>query len=381
MVHQHHAGENRAEHARGKADDAERVQQREPESARGGSGCGGIIVRGGIFPLSHTARRRAEPAFAGGDRGVRRQEREVFERGVVLHARVAAKHGAGADKGVSPNVYGAEMQPAILHVITGHAGVDADARAVAEGEQVVNGEAIGRDVDVAADLRAHQAQVNVQQRRAREVIDGDRRLDAVHEPEAKIVAAPQRITARAVTPDDEPLDRDGRDEHHGKKANHDGDRAQHGFPAFVFVLDHPRVGEERREPLHGKESEDEVQTRELKQPAARVLRGRGAAKRGARASAGFVASAWRRGFGGRSGVRILFRRGRGELGGEGLHGRMLVHVEHRDALQRGVFAQVGNHPRREERVSAEIEEEMIAQRNARGSEEGFPDGGDFLLQR
>ena len=114
----------------------------------------------------------------------------------------------------------------------------------------------GAEMDVAPDFRAHQPEINVQQRRAREVGDRHRRLDGGHKPPAQIVRAPQRIRAGAIPPDHQPFDDDGRKQHQRIKNDENGQRAENGFVIIIIILDHPGVGQKWREPLQREETQD-----------------------------------------------------------------------------------------------------------------------------
>ena len=68
-----------------------------------------------------------------------------------------------------------------------------------------------------------------------------------------------------------------------------------------------------------------------------------------------------------------------ERGGERSDRRALVDVGHRDARELRVLAQLRDHPRRQQRVAAEVEEEIVVNGDGLGTEEGFPDFRDPAL--
>ena len=181
--------------------------------------------------------RRTQPRLSARNDGAARQQRKVFEGRVVLHDRVLAQGGPRADEAALANGDTPDLQLAVLDSVAQQVRVSVDAGVLANGQQVIDGKRVAGQMHVGADLRPHQPEVDIQQRRARHVADRDGSFDSRRKPPAEIEGSPKRIRARAVTANHEPLHRDWNHQHQRIQHNEAGERAENGFEEVVFLLD------------------------------------------------------------------------------------------------------------------------------------------------
>ena len=126
----------------------------------------------------------------------RGSKRKVLQRGVVLHHGVQLQGRPRADKTAPADGDAPDFQHAVLHLVARQFGIHVDAGIVADAQQVVAGEAVAIQMRVLADPRAHQPQIQIIERRARQIGHRHRRLNRRGEPPAEIEPSPERLGPR-----------------------------------------------------------------------------------------------------------------------------------------------------------------------------------------
>ncbi len=307
----------------------------------------------------HLGRRGRESAatFAPAQMRAVDQRRHVVESGTRTHRGVEPEAGVGADEAVGPDVDPADAEHAVLDAKAQDMRLGADAGALADGDEVERRAEDRRDRRVAADLGAHRAIVEAHQRRADEHVRPAEALEAVHQPPAEVIEAPHRILARPVAPDHQPLEADAQcqqDRPVGERQT--GCEPQRGVELHAAAHDarghEHRVGERRCDDAVVRHHRDRLQ-----HDAGPALPGRHGGK----------------GLLGRGRVRRCIGGGRRVRGdAQLLQARRhcpdrseFVEIAHRDPGRAEPRPQLRDDARRQQRMAAQVQEEVVLDRHRR----------------
>ncbi len=269
------------------------------------------------------------------------QRRGVTELRAVAHRGVDVDHAGFADERVAADLDRADVNEVRLRAITENDRILAQDGVVADRYHVgANRGELRIDDDVAADPRAHQAQIGAVDRRADEHHHRRGPHQGLHRPEAEIGETPDRDRLpRLEAADQYPL-------------GDDRDRGQ-GDERSRRIHDAARVNLEHAVRSSGPLIAD-IEHQNAEQRISRV-------ERGLQGAAGVVGEI------GRNVERLAFRRNKTtqrclEVRGKKRDGRVEIDVAHRHPGHAGVLADDRAETRHQQRVRAHVVEEMIFDR-------------------
>ena len=290
--------------------------------------------------------------------------RLAFQVAVFADGGVAFDDDVGADAGLGADLDAAQVQQAAFDARILQIDRVADAGAGADGHQLGHADGHRAQVRIGTHARAEQTQPRRIQRRAVDHVGGRGLGQPVGQPPAVIGDAPQRVAARLQSAADEPPANPGDDEvqpdgHHERQGRHEhrvGDRVLR--VAGVEVVD-----EERRQPLRHGQQHQERSGQPLRDAAAPAAPG---------------AVDDERPFGRRSpGVDHA---GRQRLGDQA-DPAVVVDVGHGGLGEARVLPQRGRDARGEQRVAAQVAEEVQLAADWLAGEQLFERGEQHFLGR
>ena len=166
-----------------------------------------VLRQRALVDRADGARRRTVPTLVRRDDRSRRDGRQVADLGAVADGDIVADDVPVTDVGVLADHDSSDVNLVADDLHVGELALGAEAASGADGDEV-DGTFLELVNDgVAPDLRSEAAQIDAHQRRALEELVGRQLHQALHQPEAEIVRAPERIDARPGTADDQPLHR------------------------------------------------------------------------------------------------------------------------------------------------------------------------------
>ena len=270
-----------------------------------------------------------------------------LEHRAVGHRGLDVEHRRFADDDVRAQGHATDLDVPVVRAVAGDRRVLADEGAAPDREQVGgDGDLAGQQDDPRTDLRAERTEVEAVGGRAGEHHHRVRPDQDLDDPEAQVRRAPDRDRGRSPSADQHPLEDHGERDEPEEPQRSDADGAQ------VEVEESGR----RRGPAvgPGQEDRDDVGVGEEEQELRRAAEDH---RQGAGARAGGSGRGRRHGDG-----RPRFGRSsrRSEGGRQARQGGVGVDVGHGDGRQAGVLAHLGAEARHQQRVGAEIVEEVGA---------------------
>ena len=254
---------------------ADRRHRREQEGVdrtegrpAGGRG-GGRFGQGSEVHGADPAAGRAVPGLSRADFGAGRHGGEVGDLGMVSDHRAGADHAGGADGDILADLDGADDEFVADDLRVGDHQPPAERRAAADGEQIGCADIEVGDQHVVADPRAEQAQIGDDDGRALEPLDVHQRRQALRQPPAVIIDAPERVAAGLRPPENQPFG--GNRDRRGDRVDADIDQQENAefAPEAEPAAGEQQVGDEDAEPLRGGQRDDEGQSDRLRQSAER----------------------------------------------------------------------------------------------------------------
>ena len=277
----------------------------------------------------------------------------------------------GADEALVSDLDPADDELPILDAIAQDMGLRADAAVMADGDEIEHRAERRVDCRIPTDAGAHEPEVKAHQGRPDEHAGPAERLEQVHDPPAQIVEAPNRIAPRLVASDHKPFDRNAQCQQRRPCCEaHNSRRLRARCKRKVGPLQSPRNQQQQHEG-HGDRSTERIQGHDLQGYAGPALPGQQAVEHG---PAGRTAGLSRP-----NGNGALYRAAL-QMRGQPAHRGILVELLHRYAADPEVPPQRRHGLRRQERMSAKIEKEVVVYGNALDREQLAPDLGELLLE-
>ena len=272
------------------------------------------------------------------------QSSQILQFGAFANDAINRDDAGCADHRLVADVDAPDHQFIALDIGISKLDLGADAGPAANRHEI---DGSGHDIaddGIGADVGPQGAQVIADQRRALEPAQMRQPENAPGQPPTIIIDPPQGIAARFRAPQYQPFA--GNAKRHRKDVETDISKYQIGDLAENRCIDigQQHVADENAEPLHGHQGQDDWQGRRLRQSAQKSPQQR-------RRRKSQVA--------GRCRIDCLVV----QHGGNGAQIAQGIHVLQRHACQPRSFAHNGDKPRRQQRMAAEVEEEIGIERD------------------
>ena len=275
------------------------------------------------------------------------------DRGQILDLRIRAdRHvilddDGRADIGVAADVDRADDEFVALDAGVCELHLRAERRAFADRHEVDGARLEFADDRVGADLSAQRHHIETHDRRGLEPFRMGQRQQPLREPPAVIVRSPQGVTPRLRPSEQQPLAADRDRDRDEVDAHIDAEQRDHLVAERGVGAGDQHVADEDAEPLRRHQREDEGQGDRLREAAPETAHQRhGREGQVARRSAGDLATL--------------------EMGGDRAQRPVLVDVLQRDAGETRRLAHHRHEARRDQRMTAQVGEEVGVERNGLG---------------
>jgi hypothetical protein len=299
------------------------------------------------------------------------EEGLVVEAGVVFDSDVESESGVDADEAAVADESGADMEETVLDAIAKDLGIGADGGVVADVKEVKGGEECRVEGAVGADLGAKEAEEEGEKRSAGEGGGAAGSEEPGEEPEAEVKEAPEGIGAGTKATDENPLGGDTEEEGNGPSGKEDAKGKEEEAREGELAEEASATEEEIKDDGESGETIQEIGREGLQSRGGFGETWREGGKDGAARGEG------REGLG-EGGVGLGLG-SQSEVSGELLNRREAIGVADGD-VEGGFLAQEGDHLSGEEGVTAEVEKEVLIDRDLREVEDAAKDGGDLALQ-
>ena len=213
------------------------------------------------------AARRAVPDFALPDACAGLDRGQVLQLGPVGDVDIVLDDAGRSQRAIRADVDAPDDQLAALDPGIGHDDAAAQTRACADADQIGRAHVQFADDAVGRDFRAQRIQQQRHDRRGLEPFDVGQVEDALGEPPAEVIDAPERIAPRLGAPQQQPFHADCEDDGDDIDADIDAQQRRHFLEDVRFRIRQQHVADEDAEPLRRHQAQNQRQHRRLRKAA------------------------------------------------------------------------------------------------------------------